>query len=224
MKNLYKYQPTHCGRTKRPSGFTIIELLIATLVFSIVLVIVMATFIQISRIFYKGVNMSNTQDDTRTALTDIANDIQFATANVQTFTINTSTASSYFCVGNHRYAVYTGQQVGSSAGLAGIYREDETPGSCPSLGTAAVDTSKADQLLGSGMQVNYLHMDCNGTICHLNTHVIFYGGTPGGLFASASNPGSQTPWEEPDADCTGALTSSQFCATADFKRTVLQRI
>lgn len=200
-------------------GFTIIELLIATAVFSVVLVIVMASFIQISRIFYKGVNMSNTQDDTRNALTDLASDIRFASTTPATVDSG-STSSGTFCIGAHLYAYYTGQQVGTSSNPAGIYREDGNANVCP----ASITLSKADQLLGSGMQLNYLHIDCNGTICHLKTHVIFYGGTPDGLFATNNSTFANTPWLAPDADCTGSLTSSQYCATADFKRTVLQRI
>ena len=206
------------AKPQKASGFTIIELLVASAVFSVVLVIVMATFIQVSRIFYKGVNMSNTQDDTRNALTSIASDIQFA-SNTPATVDSGSGGSGTFCVGTHLYAYYTDHQVGSS-NPAGIYREDGNTSVCP----PSFDITKAEQMLGNGMQLNYLHIDCDGTICHLNTHVIFYGGTPDGLFASASNPGSSTPWNEADADCTGALTSSQYCATADFKRTVLQRI
>lgn len=206
-------------KSHKTSGFTIIELLIASAVFSIVLVIVMATFIQISRIFYKGVNMANTQDDTRNVITDIASDIQFMSGTTPKPVNAGPSSSGTFCIGSHLYAYYTGVQVGQSSS-AGLYREDGTAGSCP----ASIDLTKADQLLGSGMQMNTLNLSCNGTICHINTHVVFYGSSYDGLFATKNSAYANTPWLAPDADCTGALTSSQFCATADFQRTVLQRI
>lgn len=207
---------------KNDRGFTIIELLIATVVFSVILVVILAAFVQISRLFYKGVNMSNTQDDTRRALNDIASDIQFASSSPPSACTG-SGCPNYFCVGNHRYTFFLGAQVGYTS-PAGIYREDETGNCPPPTGPTAVKTGSADQLLGNGMQLNSIKISCDGIACHLHAHVIFYGGTPQGLFVSTDNPSSKTPWKEPDADCTGALISSQYCSTADYSSTILEKI
>lgn len=207
---------------QRTAGFTIIELLIASAVFSIVLVMLVAVFIQIGRIYYKGVNLTSTQDSARSALQGIENDIAFA----QTAPPAVSAASSgsgSFCIGGHRYAYYLGSQVGSVS-PAGLYRE--TLGSCPTLVQQSVNQTTADQLLGNGMQLNALDVSCLNARCSVHLHVVFYGsGIPisdlSSVFGSAS--GYNPSYQAKDAQCTGSLTSSQYCATADFSGTVLQR-
>jgi prepilin-type N-terminal cleavage/methylation domain-containing protein len=114
-------------KDKRQKGFTIIELLVATLVFSIVLIVVLSAFVQTSRLFYKGVNMDNTQESTRTITQDIADDIKFSQSAPTSFLIEYSspTSPSYssvthsgrFCIGLHRYSYQLGQQTDGS----GIY-------------------------------------------------------------------------------------------------------
>src|SRR5581483_325395 len=115
-------------RYRRPTrdsrGFTIIELLIATLVFSVVLVVILAAFVQISRLFYKGVMMSRTQEDTRNVVQSIASDLQFSQTS-SNITAASAPSSGFFCVGLHRYKYRIGYQLGSSASNDyGIYREN----------------------------------------------------------------------------------------------------
>src|SRR5438105_2859585 len=90
------------------SGFTIVELLIATTVFSIVLIVFLATFLRISELFYKGVSLSNTQETARTVLQDITDDLQFSDqppvfpcdpAKTPTCPKNAAAANAdYFCI------------------------------------------------------------------------------------------------------------------------------
>jgi prepilin-type N-terminal cleavage/methylation domain-containing protein len=89
---------------KNQKGFTVIELLIATTVFSVVLVVFMASFLKISQLFYKGVNISNTQASARNVVQDITNDIQFYNQQPSPIT------DHYFCVGTHRYSFVKGAQ------------------------------------------------------------------------------------------------------------------
>jgi prepilin-type N-terminal cleavage/methylation domain-containing protein len=208
----------------KSQGFTIIELLIATLVFSIVLVVILAAFVQISRLFYKGVNMSRTQEDTRAILQSIAGDIQFSQNPPTTLTYitnNNRPATGVFCIGLHRYTYQLGYQLGSSSiNNFGVMRDDVSFAS--GCNTSAPGTNPVE-MLENGMQLNNLTVDCSSGRCVVSIHVIFYGGPPNGIFSSASNPGSSTPWTEPDAECTGSLTDTQYCATADFSSTILQR-
>jgi prepilin-type N-terminal cleavage/methylation domain-containing protein len=58
-------------------GFTIIELLISTVAFSVLLLIVTGAIIQFSKIYYKGVITSKTQEIARTITEDMAHSAQF---------------------------------------------------------------------------------------------------------------------------------------------------
>jgi prepilin-type N-terminal cleavage/methylation domain-containing protein len=209
-------------------GFTIIELLIATVVFSIVLVVVLAAFVQTSRLFYKGVNMDNTQEDTRNVTQDIADDLKFAggpptfpaTAPIP-YTANYSTSPTlqYFCVGLHRYDFQIGHQLGTGPPPAdyGIRRVTVGSAFCPPPAKDA-GTNK-DELLDPGMQLNAIGINCTNGRCLINVHVVFFGGDHN-LFSTNISSFSSTPWLAPDAQCTGSLQDSQFCAVADYNRTI----
>jgi len=213
---------------KRQNGFTIIELLIATVVFSIVLLVVLTAFIRTSNLFYKGVTMNATQEDTRNLTESIDNDIKFTSNPPANLTATaTSNSSGVFCTGQHRYRYRIGHQMGSGgSGDYAIARDTiSAAAGCPAVGTSAgqlpVSSATDDQLLDNGMQLNYLKIDCSGgSRCLINVHVVFYGGTSQDeLFSSAK--GIIPTNTAQDAECTGTLSSSQICATADFNRTVL---
>jgi prepilin-type N-terminal cleavage/methylation domain-containing protein len=216
---------THKAGSK---GFTIIELLIATVVFSIVLVVVLAAFVQTSRLFYKGVNMDNTQEDTRTITQDIADDLKFSQGPPtfppgapSPFIANSSTPSNqqYFCIGLHRYDFQIGHQLGSTAGPSdyGIKRVNVSSADCPS--PTVFPGNNPDEMLDAGMQLNAVGINCSNGRCSLNVHVLFFGGDHD-LFSTQISSYSSTPWLAPDAQCTGSLQDSQFCAVADYNRTI----
>jgi prepilin-type N-terminal cleavage/methylation domain-containing protein len=60
------------------NGFTIIELMIATSVFSVILLLCATMLIQISRIYQKGVIRAQTQEVARSVIVNIAESIQFS--------------------------------------------------------------------------------------------------------------------------------------------------
>ena len=98
------------------SGFTIIELMIATAVFTIILLLTTTTVIGISQTYIKGSIESNDQDTATNVLNDISQDIEYNNGS----TINTSGLYTtingtitpdhnseneyYFCIGNDVYA------------------------------------------------------------------------------------------------------------------------
>src|SRR6266498_3833396 len=68
------------GKRRIDNGFTIIELMVATTIFSIVLMVILASFLQIGRMFYKGISINNTNEATRTLVDDITSDIKLSQA------------------------------------------------------------------------------------------------------------------------------------------------
>lgn len=59
-------------------GFTIIELLISTVVFGVILLIITGAIIQFSKLYYKGVIVSRTNEVSRTVAEDMAKSVQYA--------------------------------------------------------------------------------------------------------------------------------------------------
>ena len=62
----------------RNKGFTIVELLIATAVFSFILLVVTTGIIRLGNMYYKGVISSRTQESIRNIVSETSSAIQFA--------------------------------------------------------------------------------------------------------------------------------------------------
>ena len=208
-------------RPKNNKGFTIIELLIASGVFSFFLLILLFSFIQISRMFYKGVNMSNTQEATRTIVSSLTDDIRFAQSNPSTIQSSAANANiKYFCVADHRYRFILGNQIGYTNtnpyninSNFGFVRENVT-GGCLDPGTTGAGGISPQEILDNGMQLNWLSVGCNEARCFISTHVVFY-----------SERDMLLPnYTDASAECSGALAGSQYCATASYSATVLKSI
>jgi len=197
----------------KTKGFTIIELLIATMVFSVVLLIFMAAFIKIGDMFYKGVNLANTQEAARNVLDGISNDIRFSKS-TPVFNGPDATGKGYFCIGQHRYKYQLGQQVGSP-GSYGILREDIGAGvGCPNPAVTA--GTNPSELLNNRMQLNNIALqNCGSGVCIVKILIVFYGSDSSVLVPSPTSP---------NATCSGSLSTAQFCATADYTTSVIQKI
>jgi prepilin-type N-terminal cleavage/methylation domain-containing protein len=225
---------------KKQTGFTIIELLVATTIFSIILVIIVSSFLQVGRMFYKGVSISNTNEAARNLVDTITNDARLA--NFQSGntlnpdgSLNTDPSfKKYFCVGPHRYTYWLAQQVKDSnihtdANLmtAGVV-QDETGGSCRS--PADLGGTRNNQVLGPDMQINKLSVVENSTNTALtvSVHIVFYGAdntvfnsSDSTMVNTTADPGRAS--RAADAYCSGNLLSTQFCAVANIDTNVTLR-
>lgn len=201
---------------KNQSGFTIIELLIAMAVFSFVLMICLAAFLQVTRIFYKGIHMSRTQESARNVIQSISDDVRFSGQGVSKPPSN----ASAFCVGNHRYKYKLGEQFNGNFNLAtnyGLVRENIN-GACQDPSVPGSGTGY-EEMLGNGMQLNQIDVSCANKLCAISLRIVFYG-ADNQVFASEL--GQEPAYKATDAECTGSLGGSQFCATAAYKTTILQ--
>lgn len=97
------------SRNLNPRGFTVIELMIATLVFSMILLICTSGLIQIGRLYYKGITSTRTQETARNIMDEITRSIQFNGGRVQP--VSGGAPSYYFCVGDQRYSFILGKQL-----------------------------------------------------------------------------------------------------------------
>jgi prepilin-type N-terminal cleavage/methylation domain-containing protein len=101
---------------KNQSGFTIVELMIALSVLSVLLIMSSVLLIQIGRIYSKGVNLANIQNTNRNVVHDIGSALEFGgqqpitgsetylPAGGDAVTVNS------FCLDTTRYSYVVGQQ------------------------------------------------------------------------------------------------------------------
>ncbi len=165
-------------------GFTIIELLIATMIFSVMLLILSYGLIQVTRQYIKSINTGKTQEAARSIVEDISQSIQFGSFAptptvtspvVQTTYIEEATGATvsvnakYFCVGSTRYTYFEGKvfKKANDPGKNIVLWKDSSPGSCvvanisSSPLPAASDTAR--ELVPNGMELEFLEITEVGT-------------------------------------------------------------
>jgi prepilin-type N-terminal cleavage/methylation domain-containing protein len=87
-------------------GFTIVELMIATAVFAVVLLLCTYGLLEIGRMYYKGITSTRTQETTRRILDEAADAIKFSGG-----TVERHEASGWHCLGNKRFSFVRGRQL-----------------------------------------------------------------------------------------------------------------
>ena len=216
-------------------GFTIIELLIATVVFSLVLLVVSAGIVQVGRSYYKGLAESRTLDATRGMVDDIAQAIQFSGGEV----IN-STAGDVkgFCIGNTLYAARPGQV---ALGTQHATSKRQLTSACGSTGTnvqpAFFNAGLGDKdMLGERMRVVNVDITRPSPSLYTITLRVAYGdndtlcksslaaSAQGGCNATATTFPNQLSYVGQDVQCKNSRSTSQFCAVTEITTTVQKRL
>jgi len=108
IRNNTKLPNAGLARTnsrRNSGGFTIIELMIATTVFSVILLLCATALVQIGRVYYKGVLSGKTQNTARSIMDEIASNIKYSGGEIPTLGPNV------LCVGNLRYSFWIDQQL-----------------------------------------------------------------------------------------------------------------
>lgn len=221
------------------NGFTIIELLIATVALSILLVIITAAVFYISKTYIKGQVIDNTQNTARSIISDLSTDFEYtpnadivAPANGQ---INVYTSSShtgpgtpmyYFCAGQDVYAYQRDVEITSSSTL-GLIKFLDT--NCPAASATITLPGQYQELLSHNERLGQLSITQGtsasaGIPAYTVAVTVDYGSnqvlnrtTP----SSASNPAN----EGVNYQCSSGISfATGFCAISTLTTTVIPRI
>ncbi len=203
-------------RRLKSHGFTVVELMIATATFGLVLLVVATAILQLSRVYYKGVTETKVQTTTRTFVDSIAQAIQFSGAPVTNTPAATAGSTTWtFCVGNQQYAYKLGQQlVDSSPGTnqsTQVLRVRDVPG-CTS--SSPVPATPGRELLAPGMRLSELEVRALGGPYYKVSARVVFGDDDLLTNATATN-----------AQCNNTLRAgTQFCAVSDITAGVTKRV
>lgn len=222
--------------TKRAAGFTIMELMIATVVFSVVLLLVTAGILQISRVYYKGLTESSTQNTARNIIDTIAQGIQFSGSEVG-LTDGTTPGQDYsFCIGNKQYTYRLGSQVMNNPSSSDqswhalVETRISGNGSCSGLAAQSLNqqTVNGRDLVGQRMRlakfsIERLAADSDDRRYRVTVRVV-YGDAD--LLRSPKNPSFPVEQAamEPDATCQSVRAGTQFCAVSELSTVVVKRV
>ena len=219
-------------------GFTIIELLIATAIFSVIVLIATTVLIRIGQQYYKGVTMSKTQEAGRAVMEDITRVVQFSSSDTVTETAlypssNPNFPKSVLCVGDSRYFYSVGtqfkspygktqQELGSEGLVAQRIKTGYSCQTCPQSATACVDAP--EQLLGENMRLQRFEVTkiANSEAWNISVGIAYGDGD----LLSGYNSGSGTFSDVQNARCiqVEGRSINSFCATTRLDTIVKRRV
>lgn len=196
-------------------GFTIIELLISTVILSMVLLTITSAIVEMSRFYYRSVIVSRTQETARTVVEDIAQSIQFAGAN----NVPYDNLSNCIIIGSHRYIYQKPNKPVASNQHALIVDNGTTCiAPLPNLNSAVPSATPGytyRELLGENMRVVDLSVQQVGgstDLYDISVRIAYGSGTDAQLLAGSP------------ATCKDNIRNGgQYCAVSALKMTVSKR-
>lgn len=218
------------NKTKN-SGFTIIELMIATSVFAVVLVIAASGILAIGRLYYKGITASRTQEATRSVVNTITNTIQFTAQSRGDDGVEDKVGMPQaVCFGYDRYTYQLDSQVDDdTSGLVYDRRDDLsecTPIDLDSLGSEP----EAKELIPANMSLLKFKIDAINSSNFKIMMKVGYGDhdlqeltqCSGSVVNGFCN--NPSPEDVATARCRGGIAGSNFCAVSELETTINKRV
>ncbi|HSX43098.1 MAG TPA: prepilin-type N-terminal cleavage/methylation domain-containing protein [Candidatus Saccharimonadales bacterium] len=226
-RRVAKWQHSRFARPGlHQAGFTIVELMVATVVSAIVVLVITFGIVHFTSDYYRGVNSSATQAATQNAIDAITQAIQFNA----TDTSSTNGTEGFFCAGSREFIYTLGKQPNSS--IYGLYEFDRPAGNCampspvPAGGT---------ELLDSHMRLADIDLQKIGVTAtwSLTVRVAYgdpdllcspkQGSSTGGCTPGAANYANSAVVAADDLQCK-TQTGSQFCSVSALSTAIGQRV
>ncbi len=229
--------------SKSSSGFTIVELLIAMAVFSVMLLVATTGVIQVGRTYYKGITTTKTQEAARGIVNEISQSIQVGAKNkIEPPGALGPHGAKAVCVGNVRYTYLINAQIKQPYDVSPAALAAGTPTSrhalwvdvrrdgaaCKALDLnetipgetdVTTDPSSVDrrrELLAANMRLtDFKVSELNSQLVEVRARVI-YGDH------DLSNNG--TPLDYSDDVCAPTGLGGQFCAVSELSTFVKKRL
>lgn len=207
----------------RTSGFTILEVLIATMVFTIVLMICVQVVTRIGQLYFKGVTSSQIQDLTRNLSEEFSSQIQFGSSIPQPDSITGGQAGDVliFCVGDNRYRAVMNRKLLGDRGVPSVLKRMTYSGECD-LVTDNFDD--ATELAVKNMRI--LKLSIVRSVDHPSVWKLDIRLALGDddLFSFPVAGSTDTPAVYGEAICDSGISGSQFCATSELSSTLFRRV
>jgi len=204
---------------RKQQGFTIIELMIATAVLSVMLLVVSTLMITIGRLYQKGVNQSKVQGAVRTITSDVSDNLKLSNKFTSITDIN-GTDKRVYCIGDTRYTYVVGRQLGTGDDVDGtpkskhvLWRDKLLTQTCEPV--ADLDNPGTDgvEMLPSNSRL--IVFNVSSETPRLTALSVAYGDSD-----LLSDDHDNLNWF---TTCTGE-SSGQFCAVAKLTSATSQRI
>jgi len=216
--------------SRSQSGFTVVELMIATVVSALMLVVITFGIVHFTSDYYKGVNTSSTQTATQNAIDSIAQAIEFNA----TGTVATDGTQGIFCAGSQVFLYTMGKALNAapSATNWGLYQLNNPSANC----IIPADTSDGTELLSPNMRLSVMNLSEIGStdVWQLDIRVAYgdadllcrpsiTGTSTGSCNAGATDYAASDLIQGSDVTCKIKI-GSQFCSVVHLSTAIGQRV
>lgn len=223
------------------SGYTIVELLIASSVFTMVLILITTGILQFSRQYYKGVISGKTQDTTRAIVDDVVRAVQLNPGDVMPLrNVGGPMLPSPvgYCIGEvKRYSFYRNQQVTdnppfqTNQGYHALITDNYTGcnANSPALNARTINGLPASgrELLGQNMRLVKFAIDGVDDLYTITVRVVYGDNdllcSPTSPATGNCGPNASFPGLRDDLTCKTSA-GAQFCAVSELSTTVQKRV
>lgn len=201
----------------KQSGFTIIELLVATLVFSVTLIVLTFGLLQIGRIFYKGLSSTRSQEATRSVIDDVTQTLRF---NGGSFASAISGGLKSYCIGTRRYTYDTSMKMNQGTPATRVLVVDDIGGgACTVPADYSDPAARRVQLVGEKMRIGEFTITEAGKFYTIKLQ-IGYGDDD--LFEGVTLPADTTP--DSPLKCKDSRDGGQYCSVSTLETAVQKRL
>lgn len=208
------------------AGFTILEVMIATMIFTVVLLLCMQAVTRIGYLYYKGVTSAQIQDLTRQLSDEFAQQIQFGSKPPFPDTIQGGNPSTplIFCVGDNRYRAVMNRAMGGYGGTVTTVLQRTSLGGAGTCNTSDTGFSGATELAPRGMRILKLNIIKNpsANVWSVDIRLALGAGTNAEDDSQIFDNIGDTNYS--NATCKTQVAGAQFCSVAELRTTLLRRI
>lgn len=233
-------------KTNNQHGFTILELMIATMVFSVIFLATTTALLQIGKLYYKGVISGRTQETARGIMDQMSQQLQFGTdVPVQAADLvkvvpggpeaGGKVTFRAICIGNTRYAYRLNTQVTNDVATNNEYdaahsrmrhalwRDTVVTGAdCTAIDISADrPTAGGEEMLDENMRLTQLEASCdNNNMCTIAVGVL-YGDDE--MLTPAPAKDQTTPAQIKTLKCA-TIIGNHWCAGSQLNTSVFKRV
>ena len=198
-------------------GFTIVELMIATSVLAVVLLLATMVMSSIGGLYTKGINQSNVQDSARNIVDDVSQNLELNTN--YTGPITNFDGSITYCIASTRYTLVLGKQLSnindSTHSKHVLWRDGVVGSSCDNSGVNLSNdpaSTNGTELVPPKSRLSQFSISANTSPPYSVTVGVLYGDDD--LLTAFTGAG---------ATCKPG-SGGQFCSVSNLTTTVVPRI
>lgn len=209
-------------------GFTLVELMIATAVFSTILLLATTGVINIGKLYYKGITTARTQEAARSIADEVSRSVQLTDGEIKGFSDEDSVYSAV-CIGKNRYTyrvddTKVSDVEASGDTVRGLWLDEITEGDDCQPSSLDNFSDGGRELLGNNMRLiefevseqpeDRTKIDINVGVAYGENDLLTTYDDRGDYIAGA---------DRGDAQCKSTNSGGSFCAVSKLETFVKRR-